>query len=476
MAVTAIAGTAGIADIAHVANVAAHLSPVAQRFLDYVARQPGRSRRIDHLACDYPDFLRVYAGKFYPLQSWPTFLGEPRLTELRRAAVELTRLVRAIPERLFGNDPRRIAAAYGIRHEALVTLLLEPPNNLDGLLVRNDFMDTPDGFQCLEINAGQIGGWELRYFDDTYRSQPTIARFLEEEGLRPYHRDPVAMLLQHVVAHNLGKPTGAGGALNVVIAVERYEAAMEKNRDELNRTYGDVLAASGSGLAGELRLCTFADLTVRDNQVWLGKERLPVQAIVELSPQKAPEPIFRCFKAGQVGLYNGPINHLAADKRNLALLSENQDSTAFTAGERDFLRQCLPWTRLVTAGPVSWRGVTMPLPELLLAHREELVLKPLGGMQGQGVAIGRLATPERWSRQVEKALAQGQWLVQQRIDSRPYIYQVGDQGYAVHDAVWGAFCFGETYGGGFLRMMPQGTADGVVNAARGAACGILFEV
>src|SRR5258708_22269503 len=145
-------------------------------------------------------------------------------------------------------------------------------STLDGLLVRNDFMDTLDGFQCLEINAGQIGGWELRYFDDTYRSQPTIARFLEEEGLRPYHRDPVAMLLRHVVAHNLGKPTAAGGTLNVVIAVERLEAAIEKNRDELNHTYRDALTAASARLARQLRLCTLADLSARVKHISLGDE------------------------------------------------------------------------------------------------------------------------------------------------------------------------------------------------------------
>src|SRR5258708_8473716 len=148
MAMTDIAGMAGMADlaglarVAHVSNIAAHLSPTAQRFLEYVAREPGRARRIDHLACDYPDFLRVYAGKFYPLQSWPTFLGGPKLAELRRAAIELTRLFRSRPARLFQNDPRRIAAAYALPHEALVTLLLEPPNNLDGLLVPHHLMHT----------------------------------------------------------------------------------------------------------------------------------------------------------------------------------------------------------------------------------------------------------------------------------------------------------------------------------------------
>src|SRR5258708_1413778 len=148
MAMTDIAGMAGMADlaglarVAHVSNIAAHLSPTAQRFLEYVAGGPGRARPSAPLACDSPDFLRFYAGKFYPLQSWPPSLGGPKLAELRRAAIELTRLVRAIPERLFENAPRRIAAAYGIRHEALVTLLLEPPNNLDGLLVPHHLMHT----------------------------------------------------------------------------------------------------------------------------------------------------------------------------------------------------------------------------------------------------------------------------------------------------------------------------------------------
>jgi hypothetical protein len=459
-----------------VTAAAAPLSQTAQRFLEYVARDPERARHLDHLEGDYPDWLRAYSGKFYPLQSWPDFVGAEKRAEMSRATVELTRLVKAIPERLFENDPRRIAAYFGLYHEALVTLLLEPPNGLEGMWVRNDFVDSPDGWKCLEVNAGQIGGWEMRYFDHQYRTNPTIARFLEEEGLRPYYRDQVEMLLQHVIADNLGKPTTADGVLNAAIAVSRLEAAMEESQPDLNQTYQDVLAASGTGLTGELTFCYFADLVARQNQVWHTKARLPIHAIIEMTPQQTPETVFRCFKAGQVSLYNGPINYLAADKRNLALLSEHADSTVFTAEERDFLHSSLPWTRLVTAGPATWRGETRPLPDLLIAHREELVLKPSSGVQGQGVTLGRLATPERWARLVERAVAQGEWLAQERVDSRPYIYQAGERGYGVHDCVWGIFCFGATYAGAFPRMVLKDTGDGVINCARGAELGILWEV
>ena len=32
------------------------------------------------------------------------------------------------------------------------------------------------------------------------------------------------------------------------------------------------------------------------------------------------------------------------------------------------------------------------------------------------------------------------------------------------------------YGGGFLRMMPRGAGDGVINSARGASESLVFEV
>ena len=46
---------------------------------------------------------------------------------------------------------------------------------------------------------------------------------------------------------------------------------------------------------------------------------------------------------------------------------------------------------------------------------------------------------------------------------------------APHDVIWGLFVFGDHYGGGFTRLIPRGVT-GVINAARGALEGVLFEV
>ncbi|HKV13290.1 MAG TPA: hypothetical protein VJ725_34435 [Thermoanaerobaculia bacterium] len=446
-------------------QAAAHLSPAAQRFLDYILRDPELTRRLDHLS----------PGEYFArLQSWPTFVDGEKLGEIRRATVELTRLVRSIPERIFENDPRRIAGYYGLRNEALVAILLDPPNGLDSVLVRNDYIDTADGFKCLEVNAGLIGGWQLRFFEQRVRSHPVIARFLEETGVSPHHRDPLVVMLQFIIDHNLGKPVAADGVLNTAIILRDRAPAGEEAR--LSRSYRDLLDRSGTGLTGEVVICSWADLSTRQNRIW-HLDRRPIQALVQMSTEAPPDAIFRSFKAGRLSLYNGPINVLFRDKRVLALLSEHAESAVFTAEERDVLRRHLPWTRAVGPGAATWRGATAPLPELLLAHREELVLKPSRGFQGTGVTFGHLTPPDAWARLVTEAVAQGGWLAQERAGSRPYVYQCGDQGYGIHDVVWGTFCFGEIYGGGFLRMMPRGTGgDGVINSARGATEGVLFEV
>ena len=449
----------------HVQQVAAHLSPTAQRFLDYVTGDPARTRRLDHLA----------AGEYFTaLQSWPTFLAAEKLAEIRRATVELTRLVKSIPERFFGNDPRRIAAYYGLPNTALIAILLEPPDGLDAVLVRTDSIDTAEGFKCLEVNAGLIGGWQHRFFEQRVRSHPVIARFLAEEGVRPYHRDPLATMLQFVIAHNLGKPATAAGVLNVAIAMsERAAASVEA---QLSRTYRDVLHESGSGLSGEVVICSYADLSPRQNQIWY-LDRRPIQALVHMNSEAPPpQAVFRSFKAGRLTLYNGPINQLLNDKRLLALLSEHADSAAFTVEERDVLLRYLPWTRAVGPDAATYRGVTAALPELLASHREALVLKPYRGFQGRGVTFGYRTPADSWAKLVAEVVAKGGWLAQERVESRPYLYQCGEQGYEIHDVVWGTFCFGDSYGGGFLRMIPRGTGDGVINSARGATEGVLFEV
>jgi hypothetical protein len=450
------------------------LSAAAARFLDYVAENPDCARKLDYRqAPGQADWLRGY---LYPLQTWPTFVGAAKLEEVQAATVGVTRLIRSIPERLFDNDPRRISQYYGIGDETLTALLLEPPNGTAEALARCDFIDSTSGFRCVEANMGAtIGGWQHRFWERQCRLSPPIARFLREAGIDPVYRDPFQFLFQYIAEDVVARGIAAPGKCNVALPVmaSSFQRA-HKATVHLNEMYSSLLRDLDPGLGGEVVVCLYPELTTQRGRVYF--KQTPIHAVVEYTDTPTPHDVYRCFKAEAVGLYSGPLAKMLGDKRNLALLSQHEDGERFSAGEKAIIRDHLPWCREVRAGETTWRGETISLLDFLRERRQEMVIKVGLGSRGEGVHVGRFTADEEWRHRVQTAAHEGGWLVQEYLGSRPYLYQSGDDGYGPHDVVWGLFCFGRHYGGGFLRMMPRGAGDGIINSAHGATEGFIFEV
>jgi len=91
--------------------------------------------------------------------------------------------------------------------------------------------------------------------------------------------------------------------------------------------------------------------------------------------------------------------------------------------------------------------------------------------------VGRYLAPDAWEARVREAVEEGGWIVQERVESRPYFYPPQPGAAPVpHTVIWGLFCAGSRYGGGGLRMLPQGAGEGIVNGARGACEGAILEI
>jgi hypothetical protein len=74
----------------------------------------------------------------------------------------------------------------------------------------------------------------------------------------------------------------------------------------------------------------------------------------------------------------------------------------------------VPWTRVLRPGKCLFEGELVELERLLVARREEFVLKPSQSFEGRGVLLGAVTTPERWAREVSERL-DGTHIVQQRV-------------------------------------------------------------
>ncbi len=189
------------------------------------------------------------------------------------------------------------------------------------------------------------------------------------------------------------------------------------------------------------------------------------------------EPVERAARAG-VALLPSPASALLSDKTLLAWLSDG--SVPLEPADRAFLDEVLPWTRRVVAGTTEHEGSTVDLFTLAVRRRETLVLKPARGFAGQGVLIGALSTPEQWRRELDRAAAEGGWILQRATDADPVPMDfldpaTGSMVSTDSNAVVSPFVMGGRPAGCMVRHAPGRTA-GVVNRSAGAATNVAVSV
>lgn len=448
----------------------ATLSGAARQLLEFVETHPAllRDPGLDNI----PEWFK--AGMYFKVQSMPTLIGGDKLAAMQRAAVELPRLIKRLPELAFAGDRQRFAAYYGFGPE-VTEAMLEPPNGVDGALGRGDFIDGPTGLKCLEVNLGnRLGGWQNRCFLRSYLAHPPVAELLAATGIEPIFCDPLQAFFLHAIEEALALPDPAEGeAVVVVVKPAGIDVAPEPVMAELTAELA-ALARERYGLAGGAFLgAGYEDLELRDDRIWL--DGIRVHGVVQFVRGPAAEHVRRAWKAGTVSLYNGPASNFLQDKRNLALLSRLEADGRLDAEDARLVQDLIPWSRELVPSETVREGEVVRIPDVVLAHRERFVIKPAHGLGGVDVHVGAGVGAEEWAQLVERALADGKWLVQDRVESHPFLFQEGDFGVAPYDVVWGLFGFGRHWGGAFTRIAPRGTL-GAVNAKQGASYGMVFEV
>ena len=446
------------------------LSPAAERFLEHLLDHPDQAARLERFEKGLPEWMTPYDI------TWPTLVDARRVAEMERATAGVCKLVKAIPAVVFGGDLDAIAAFYGY-DPAMLEILFSVPNHTDSTVARCDFIDTPGGLKCCEVNmAANLGGWHHGFWSERYLRHPVIMDFCAREGITPGGRDVLVSFCEHMIDDALNSGViEEGGELNVVIALD--VPPTEGARRHAAEVYAELLRRTCRGVTGQLWLSAAPaeELTSRGVSVYMGERRVHVFYGYTIAP--VPRQVLRAQLARGIRVYNGGLTRMWLDKRNLALLSENEGLGAWKEEDRELIRDHVPWTRLVSPRTTTWRGAEARFPDFLLDHRDDLVLKRGLGAGGEDVYVGRYLAPDAWEARVREAMEEGGWIVQERVESKPYLYPPRPGAAPVpHTVIWGLFCTGRRYGGGCLRMLPQGAGEGIVNGARGACEGAILEI
>ncbi len=440
------------------------LSPHGLAYLEYMEAHPEWHKPVDEL-------IGTPAGqagqRSLHLMSWPPVMSQASYDDSQRILADILRLNQSIPERLFDSDPHKLMQVYPMDEEA-ARGIVRKPYGLTGAITRSDLVWAPDDWKLVEVNSSpMVAGVDMCYVVMGLLGHPMMTTFLEQQGLQGMTPNTEALYFEHMIRETLRFTEDIEDECNIGIWFEGVPEEPDPQPEAVNEDFRKRIGTIREGLTGNYFV--FRDLEKveqRGDDLYFMGHRLHL--IFRLPVYDSPAHVLEAFKKRRFRWFGCPMDMLQSDKRNLALLSENGDNPdLFDAAERETIRRHIPWSRRLQAGPSTYRGQKVEsLLDLVIERKDEFLIKPCIGHAGRDVFAGAALEADEWRKMIEEG-AEGDLLVQEMVESRPYLWQYKDEGIIECRAVWGIFRFGDTAGGSVMRIKPMSLPPGVINSLHG---------
>lgn len=326
----------------------------------------------------------------------------------------------------------------------------------------------------LEPNLSGIGGLHLLPTCDQILADVVVPVLEKQDGRLRLQRgqDIRELLMQKVIDHLevLGRP-----GRNICFVEPKYAGSGPDEQEELAHYYHlrygtKVLHADPA----ELRL-RGEEVYYNDDRVDLVYRDYAVADLIALEQQGVDiEPMRTLFRQNRV------ISSITAelDQKSIwEILSDVRFTKKyFTPDERQAFRRHILWTRLLgdrqTLLPDGQMG---DLLEFVRREQEILVLKPNRAYGGEGVTIGSAVTRAEWESALERALADKERWVVQRLASIPVnlFPVIGPDGKIRAEPFHVVMGFTATRDG--VALLGRASQKQVVNVAqRGGMCAVMI--
>ena len=128
------------------------------------------------------------------------------------------------------------------------------------------------------------------------------------------------------------------------------------------------------------------------------------------------------YRARAVCMVNSFRSKLIHKKALFAVLTDARYASYFTSEEQSAITAHVPWTRRVRAEKSDYLGEEIDLLQFISDRRDRLVLKPNDDYGGHGIYIGWNIDEIGWDEAIHNALANGDYLVQERVPTAREVF------------------------------------------------------
>jgi len=351
----------------------------------------------------------IFGGRRLSPYLRPHFVTENDFTRITRICEIVWSAIQKVKDAAVDND--ELLDELGITEVERDLVSIDPGYAAVSPTARLDSFLTGDVYSFVELNGESPAG--IAYVDAAYKifsTLPVMQRFSERYNVRPlYGRHLMLEVLLRAYTEFLGreperKPLIAIVDLKDLPTQKEFELFQEYFEAEGYQSIvcsPDELDFSG----GRLR-CGNAEIDIVYKRL-LVNEYLPIMA-------EHPA-LVDAYRAGAICMVNSFRSKLIHKKALFAVLTNERYAHLFTEEERAAIRAHVPWTRKVRAEKTDHYGEQIDLLEYAVNTRDQLVLKPNDDYGGHGIFIGWNTDEINWSEALRHALADGDYLLQERV-------------------------------------------------------------
>lgn len=276
---------------------------------------------------------------------------------------------------------------------------------------RLDSFLTDDDYSFVELNGESPAG--IAYADAAYEifsALPAMQRFSERYTSRAFNgRRLMLETLLKAYAEYLGRTPER----RPHIAIVDFKGLPTQKEFELFREYFESQGFPAKVCAPEELEFSDGKLRSEGFEIDIVYKRLLVNEYLPVMRERPA--LLEAYRAGAVCMVNSFRSKLIHKKALFAILTNERYAHLFTTAEREAIAAHVPWTRRVRAEKTMKDGREIDLLEYVAERRDRLVLKPNDDYGGHGIYIGWNSDEIAWGEALRHAIADGDYLVQERV-------------------------------------------------------------
>jgi uncharacterized circularly permuted ATP-grasp superfamily protein len=351
----------------------------------------------------------IFGGRRLSPYLRPHFVTERDWARVTRICETVWGAIQKVKDAAVEDDA--LLAELGLTEIERELVAIDPGYREVSPTARLDSFLTDDSYSFVELNGESPAG--IAYADAAYEifsALPVMRRFAERYSLRIFDgRQQLLEVLLRAHSEFLGRePERAPRIAIVDLKGLPTQKEFELFHDYFESRGYPAIIASPDELEfkdGRLRAGAFEiDIVYKRLLV---NEYLPIM--------NAQPALLEAYRARAACLVNSFRSKMIHKKALFTVLTNERYARLFNGDERDVISRHVPWTRKVRAEHTDRHGKQIDLLEYTRSARDQLVLKPNDDYGGHGIYIGWNTNETEWEEALRHALADGDYLVQERV-------------------------------------------------------------